>query len=89
VIIFHVLDPAEVDFPFQRVTLFKGLESLGDVVAEPRSLRAAYQQELQSFLTRLRTGCRGQQIDYLAVRTDQPLVAVLRAFLSARKKRVK
>ena len=44
VIVLHVLDPAEIDFPFQHVTMFKGLEALGDVVTEPRSLRAAYQQ---------------------------------------------
>jgi len=89
VIIFHVLDPAEIDFPFQQVTMFKGLEASGEVVTEPRSLRAAYQQEVQSFLKRLRSGCRAQQIDYLTVRTDQPLDTVLTAFLSSRKKRVK
>jgi uncharacterized protein (DUF58 family) len=89
VILFHILDPAEIDFPFQHITMFKGLEALGEVVTEPRSLRAAYQQEMQSFLRRVRTGCRAQQIDYLTVRTDQPLDAVLAAFLSARKKRVK
>jgi uncharacterized protein (DUF58 family) len=89
VIIFHVLDPVEIDFPFQQVTMFKGLESLGDVVTEPRSLRAAYQKEVQSFVKRVQTGCRGQQIDYLTIRTDQPLDTVLSAFLSARKKRVK
>jgi len=89
VIILHVLDPAEIDFPFQQVTMFKGLEALGDVVTEPRSLRAAYQKEVQSFLKRVRTGCRAQQIDYLTVRTDEPLDTVLRTFLAARKKRVK
>jgi uncharacterized protein (DUF58 family) len=89
VIVLHVLDPAEVDFPFQQVTMFKGLEALGDVVTEPRSLRAAYQREVQAFLRQIRTGCRGQQIDYLMIRTDEPLDVVLTAFLSARKKRVK
>jgi uncharacterized protein (DUF58 family) len=89
VIVLHVLDPAEIDFPFQQVTMFKGLESLGEVVTEPRSLQAAYQQEVNSFLKRIRTGCRAQQIDYLTIRTDQPLDAVLTAFLAARKKRVK
>jgi uncharacterized protein (DUF58 family) len=89
VIIFQVLDPAELDFPFQQVTLFKGLESEGNIVTEPRSLRAAYQQEVQSFLKRLRTGCRAQQIDYLTVRTDQPLDTVLTAFFASRKKRIK
>jgi uncharacterized protein (DUF58 family) len=88
-ILLNVLDPAELDFPFQQVTMFKGLESLGEVVTEPRSLRAAYQQEVRSFLNRVRGGCRARQIDYLTVRTDEPLAAVLTAFLSARKKRVK
>jgi uncharacterized protein (DUF58 family) len=89
VIVFHVLDPAEIDFPFQQVTMFKGLEALGEIVAEPRSLRAAYQREVQSFLRRVRSGCRAQQVDYVAVQADQPLDVVLTAFLSARKKRVK
>lgn len=89
VIILHVLDPAELDFPFQQVTMFKGLEALGDVVTEPRSLQAAYQREVQTFLKRVRAGCRAQRIDYLTIRTDQPLDTVLTAFLSARKKRVK
>ncbi len=89
VVVLHVLDPAEIDFPFQQVTMFKGLEALGDVVAEPRSLQAAYRREVQSFVKRIRAGCRGQQIDYVTIRTDQPLDAVLRTFLSARKQRVK
>jgi uncharacterized protein (DUF58 family) len=89
VIIFHVLDPAEIDFPFQHVTMFKGLEAMGEVVTEPRSLRTAYQNEVQLFLKRVRTGCRAQRVDYLTARTDQPLDTLLTAFLSARKKRVK
>jgi uncharacterized protein (DUF58 family) len=89
VVVLHMLDPAEIDFPFQQITMFKGLEALGEVVTEPRSLQAAYQREIQSFVKRIRAGCRAQQIDYVTIRTDQPLDAVLRAFLSARKKRVK
>jgi hypothetical protein len=69
--------------------MFKGLETLGNVVTEPRSLRTAYQQEVQSFLKKVRTGCRAQQIDYVTIRTDQSLSAVLTTFLSARKKRIK
>jgi hypothetical protein len=69
--------------------MFKGLEALGEVVTEPRSLRTAYQNEIRSYIKRVRTGCRAQQIDYLVVRTDEPLETVLAAFLAARKKRVK
>jgi hypothetical protein len=89
VIVLHVLDPAEIDFPFQQVTMFKGLEALGEVVAEPRGLRAAYQKEVDAYLKQLRSGCRAQQIDYLMVRTDEALDTVLTTFLAARKKRIK
>lgn len=89
VILMHILDPAEIDFPFQQVTMFKGLEALGNVVVDPRGLQAAYRHEVQSFIKRIRAGCRDRQIDYLLVRTDQPVDAVLTTFLSARKKQMK
>ncbi len=37
VVLMHVLDPAEVDFPFEQVTLFRGLERLPEVLVEPRA----------------------------------------------------
>src|SRR3954470_11991396 len=37
VIVLQILDPAEIDFPFQNVTMFKGLERMGEVIVEPRS----------------------------------------------------
>jgi hypothetical protein len=58
-------------------------------VAEPRGLRAAGQNVVEGYIKRVRTGCRAQQIDYLMVRTDEPLDTVLAAFLAARKKRIK
>ena len=65
VILFHVLDPAELDFRFQHVTLFRGLEQLPDVLVEPRALRRAYLRELDRFVRRLKRGCRMHQIDYV------------------------
>lgn len=88
-VVLHIMDPAELDFPFRRITLFKGYEQLGDVLTEPASLRRAYQAEVESFLSQVRRGCREQQADYLLVRTDQPLDVVLSTFLAARAKRVR
>src|SRR3954471_13160971 len=65
VLVLHVLDPAEIDFPFQQVTMFKGLEASGEVVRERRSLQAASRREIQSFVKRIRAGCRAQLIDYV------------------------
>src|SRR4051812_35877323 len=42
VMMFQVLDPQEVEFPFEEVTLFKGLEEMGELLTEPRSLRDGY-----------------------------------------------
>jgi hypothetical protein len=42
VIVFHVLDAAELDFPFRHLTLFRGLEGLPDVLTDPASIRESY-----------------------------------------------
>ena len=85
VVLFHVLDPAEVDFPFEQTMLFRGLEGLPELLAEPRALRRAYLDELQKFTHRLQQGCRQQRIDYMLVRTDQPLDVVLSTYLASRR----
>lgn len=88
VILLHVLDPAELDFNFDRTTLFKGLEQLPEVLTEPRALRRAYRAEVQAYLQQLRQGCRNLRIDHVLLRTDQPLDVALTAYLSHRMTRV-
>jgi len=89
VVVFHVLDPAEVDFPFRDTTLFKGLEGLPDVLTEPQALRRAYQQEVGEFLDGLKKGCRMIDIDYVPLRTDWDLDAALTGYLAARANRLR
>jgi uncharacterized protein (DUF58 family) len=84
VIVLHVLDPAEVDFPFRETTLFTGLEQLPQVLTDPRTLRKAYLKEFNQFLRDVQSGCRENQIDYVQLRTDQPLDVVLSAYLASR-----
>jgi uncharacterized protein (DUF58 family) len=89
VIVLHILDPAELEFPFDRVTLFKGLEQLPDVLTEPRSLRKAYLQEFGRFTRSLEHGCRNQRIDYVPMRTDHSLERALASYLASRMTKVK
>ena len=84
VVLFQILDPAEVAFPFEDTTLFKGMEGLPEVLSEPRALRRAYTQEFENFLTEVRRGCRGNHIDHVLLRTDQRLDVALSAYLAAR-----
>jgi uncharacterized protein (DUF58 family) len=89
VIVLHVLDGAEVDFPFSHPTLFKGLEQLPEVMADPRSLRRAYLDEFHKFRQTVETLCHGCQIDYQVLRTDQPLDLALSSYLGSRMARVR
>jgi len=89
VIVLHVLDPAEIEFPFDRPTLFKGLEGLPDVLTDPVSLRRAYLREFGQFTKALEAGCRDQHFDYLRLQTDEPLDRVLSGYLAARQARIK
>jgi uncharacterized protein (DUF58 family) len=84
VIVLQVLDPAEIDFPFQQTTLFMGLEQLPQVLTDPRTLRKAYLKEFNQFLRDVQSGCRENQIDYVPLRTDQSLDVVLSAYLASR-----
>jgi hypothetical protein len=89
VVVMHALDPAELDFPFKHTMLFKGLEELPEVLTDPRSLRKAYLEEINRFQKEVQTGCRSQGIDYLLLRTDQPVDLALSAYLASRMARVK
>lgn len=89
VVVFQVLDPAELDFPFRQTTLFRGLEGLPDVLTDPRALRQAYLAEFGKFLQAVRKGCRSQHVDYVLIRTDQSLEVALSSYLASRMNRVK
>ena len=84
VILMHVLDPAEIEFPFEQATLFVGLEDAGQVPADPPALRRAYLAEFGGYLRQLRAGCRAAAVDYLLLRTDQSLEVVLSSYLASR-----
>jgi uncharacterized protein (DUF58 family) len=84
VILMHVLDPAEMDFPFEQATLFRGLEQLPNVLVEPRAIRKAYLDEFNNFIHQIKKACRRHQIDYVPLRTDQSLEVVLSTYLASR-----
>ncbi len=89
VVVFHVLDPAELEFPFQEATLFRGLEQHPELLTDPRSLRQGYLDQVSAFLSELQHGCRGQNIDYVQLRTDNSLGVALSGYLAHRLARMK
>jgi uncharacterized protein (DUF58 family) len=89
VVLFHVMDPAELEFPFQEATLFRGMEQMPELLTDPRSLRDGYLAQVSSFLTELKRGCRAQNIDYVPLRTDTNLGVALSGYLAHRLARTK
>jgi uncharacterized protein (DUF58 family) len=84
VMVLHILDDDELDFPFADPTRFEGLESDAHVTCNPRALREGYLQALEKFLDRVRRACAASKSDYLLIRTSDPPDAVLSKILSDR-----
>ena len=85
VVLFHVLDPAEVDFPFDEMMLFRGLEGCPSCWPSRALAAGLSRTSCNKFTHRLKQGCRQQRIDYVLVRTDQSLEVVLSSYLASRR----
>jgi uncharacterized protein (DUF58 family) len=83
VIVVHVVDPAERDFPFDGNVRFEALEGGGNVLTDARQVRAAYVESFQRFTRAVRDACLRQQADYLMAVTDQPPGVTLARFLTS------
>jgi uncharacterized protein (DUF58 family) len=84
VMLFHVMDDDELDFPFNGPTRFEGLEMDDFLNCNPRALRDDYLHALQEHLDEVRIGAARTGVDYALIRTSAPLDAVLATYLSNR-----
>lgn len=84
VILFHVMDPYELEFPFGGLVEFDGLEVPERLMTRPREIRRSYLREVEAFRTRLREGCERQNTHYVLVNTAQPLHEMLSGYLAFR-----
>jgi hypothetical protein len=84
VLVLHVMDDDELDFPFDGPTRFEGLELPDYLNCNPRALREGYLEAVGRFVSSLRHGCARDAVDYELIRTSQPMDAALAAFLSRR-----
>ena len=82
VIVFHLLDQAELDLPFEGNILFEDLEAANlQVIADPRAIRSTYQQVVQEFIGNIRKQCHDSAIDYQIISTATPLDRALASYL--------
>ena len=84
VVVFHVLDPHELEFPFERATRFTDMESEAEVTAVPAMVRQHYIEAMQGLISRYRQELGGAGIDYHLLTTADPLELALMQYLSTR-----
>jgi uncharacterized protein (DUF58 family) len=87
VVLFHVLAPEEIEFPFRRLTQFHDLEALPHrLLVDPARLRREYLERFETFTRQLRDRSRGMGVDYHLLRTDEPVDRALGIYLSRRQR---
>jgi uncharacterized protein (DUF58 family) len=84
VIVFHVLDKAEIEFPFRDVIAFHDLETDERIQVDPAYVRQPYLEQIQAFIEGYRRACAEAQIDYVATDTSVPYDFMLARYIAKR-----
>lgn len=84
VVVFHVLDPHELEFPFERATRFEDMESDAEVMAVPAVVRQHYVEAMQALIELYKRELGAAGIDYHLLTTADPLELALMQYLSTR-----
>ena len=86
IIVFHILDPAELRFPFEHATRFVDLETGNEIKAVGAEVRSRYLEQVQGLISDYSKRLRADGIDYCLVDTSIPYDVSLRAYLANRSK---
>jgi hypothetical protein len=84
VILFHVLDEAELEFPFTDTVRFVDMETGERIQVDPRYAKEEYQRQIQAFVDGYRRSCSDCQIDYVLTHTFVPYDTMLSRYLHHR-----
>ncbi len=84
VMVFHILDPAELSLNFDTPAIFEDVESGRELYVDPQIIREDYTRKMQCHLAAIEAICEGHGIDYHRFTTDQPLELAMFDFFSAR-----
>lgn len=84
VIVFHVLDPRELDLDYRDEVEFQDMETGNKIRVEPAFLKEPYARNVQKWIGALDRGCKSHQIDYNLLSTHTPFDQALTAYLNKR-----
>ena len=86
VIVFHVLDDWELNFPFEKVGEFVDMETEEKIRVAPKEIKEEYNKEINHFLETYKSACFESAIDYVTINTKVPPDTFLSAYLTHRSK---
>ncbi len=89
IIVFHLLDPAEINFGFTDAQAFEDLESGEQLPVVPQSLRKEYQELVRAHIGALQQRFSEVRVDYTMLDTSQPLDHALHRYLGARARKLR
>jgi uncharacterized protein (DUF58 family) len=84
VIVFHILHPDELDFPFNGMVKFDALEEKMHLMTRPQLVRPTYLRALQKYLDEMQKGCERNRCDYYLMNTGKSLAVSLTEYLARR-----
>jgi len=84
VLVFQILAPEELSFPFRRESFFQDLELPRRIQVKPAAIRKQYLAEFQAFQDELRTSMTDAGVDFVTMTTDQNLGEILARYLRRR-----
>jgi uncharacterized protein (DUF58 family) len=85
VIVFHLLDAAELRLPFKKITTFVDMETGEKLQVDPRTVSQSYRDEINGFIDHYRRECSDRNIEYAQVTTETPYDRMLLDYLARRK----
>lgn len=86
VIVFHILDPQELELKYNEQIMFEDLETKEQILTEPWHIQKIYKKEIGSFLDHYQNECRKNKISYNLLTTNISLDYALSEFLNKRRK---
>lgn len=86
VLVFHILDPREIDFKLGDGATFKDVETGEELVTVPYQIQKSYSLAAQEFINDIRKECYNHNIDYNLIDTSKPFDKALRDYLTKRRK---
>lgn len=84
VILFHVFDETEIEFPFKETMRFVDMETGERLQIDPSYVREDYKRQIEEFIEFYRRSCADCQIDYVNTHTSVPYDLMLSRYLHKR-----